>query len=205
MAVTEQERAMIFRLRNEDGQSERAIAKVVGYAPSTVHEVLAGEAPSENGNGSHLAAVPEATPGQQTIDGGEVPAPAMPVEDLRVDGLVQLGMFDAGGKKPQSATVALAGLKPFNLVDGKAFSKGDRVYFSGVAQVFDVGQKDTLDKATMIATTAVQYHKAQVFELHAGDEGSVLRAMFRALVRADRQAAAALADELVREANGGGS
>jgi hypothetical protein len=201
MAVTEQERAMIFRLRNEDGQSERAIAKVVGYAPSTVHEVLAGEAPSENGNGH----APEPTPGQQTIDGGEVPAPAMPVEDLRVDGLVQLGMFDAGGKKPQSATVALAGLKPFDLVDGKAFSKGDRVYFSGVAQVFDVGQKDMLDKATMIATTAVQYHKAQVFELHAGDEDSVLRAMFRALVRADRQAAAALADELVREANGGGS
>jgi hypothetical protein len=199
MAVTEQERAMIFRLRNEDGQSERAIAKVVGYAPSTVHDVLAGEAPAANGNGH----APEPTPGQQTIDGGEVPAPAMPVEDLRVDGLVQLGMFDAGGKKPQSATVALAGLKPFDLVDGKAFSKGDRVYFSGVAQVFDVGQKDTLDKATMIATTAVQYHKAQVFELHAGDEDSVLRAMFRALVRADRQAAAWLADELVREANGG--
>jgi hypothetical protein len=198
MAVTEQERAMIFRLRNEDGQSERAIAKVVGYAPSTVHEVLAGKAPVANGNGH----APEPTPGQQTIDGGEVPAPAMPVEDLRVDGTVQLGMFDAGGKKPQSSTVTLSGGK-FDLVDGKAFKKGDRIFFAGVAQVFDVGIRDKLDTKTMIPTTAEQRHVARIFSLEAGDEDSVLRAMFRALVSSDRQAAAALADELVREANGG--
>jgi hypothetical protein len=124
------------------------------------------------------------------------------VEDLRVDGTVQLGMFDAGGKKPQSSTVTLSGGK-FDLVDGKAFKKGDRIFFAGVAQVFDVGIRDKLDTKTMIATTAEQRHVARIFSLEAGAEQAVLRSMFRALVSSDRQAAAALADELVREANGG--
>jgi hypothetical protein len=63
--------------------------------------------------------------------------------------------------------------------------------------------RDTLDKTTMIPTTAVQHHAAKVFELHVGDEEQILVGLFRQLVRADRQGAAAIADVFVREANGG--
>jgi hypothetical protein len=187
---------------HEQDLSERQIAEAVGKAPSTVHEALAkyiaANTPPLNGNGG------EPTPGQLTIDGGEVPAEAEPVGEVRVDGLKQLGLIDFGGKRPQSATLTLRGGQ-FELEDHTAFEKGDRLFFAGQAQVFSIEGRDKLDAKTMIATTAVQKHVAQIFELHSGDEEQVLIGLFRALVGADRQKAAALADAFVREANGGAS
>jgi hypothetical protein len=179
----------------EQGLSERAIAEAVGKAPSSVHEVVKDVTPERE---------PDPIPGQQTIDGSEVPAQdaGEPVGEVRIDGLKQLGLIDFGGKKPQSATLTLSGGQ-FEL-DG-AYEKGDRLFFAGQAQVFDVGGRDKLDTKTMIATTAVQRHTARIFELHSGDEEQVLIGLFRALVGADRQKAAVLADAFVREANGGAS
>jgi hypothetical protein len=198
MPVSEAERREIHSLRDQ-GASERAIAKTVGFAASTIHEVLQAPPPEAvNGNGHG-----EPTPGQQTIDGGEV-QPQPVIEEVRVDGTTQLGLIDFGGKQPQNSTLTLTGGQ-FDLVDGKAFRKGDDIHFAGVAKVFDVGGVDKLDRKTMIATTAVQKHKALMFDLVSGAEADVLRGMFRRLVDADRQRASALADEFVRLASGGSS
>jgi hypothetical protein len=190
-AVTMQDwHAEAVRLR-EEGKSERAIAKELGYAPSTIHAALSAH-PEPNGNGTP-------TPGQQTIDGDEV----REIGEVRVDGTVQLGLIDFGGKAPQSATLSLTGAKA-DLTEGTGYRKGERVFFAGEAQVYAVTGRDTLDKTTMIPTTAEQHHAAKVFELHVGDEEQILVGLFRQLVRADRQGAAAIADVFVREANGGG-
>jgi hypothetical protein len=189
-AVTMQDwHAEAVRLRDE-GKSERAIAKELGYAPSTIHAALSAH-PEPNGNGTP-------TPGQQTIDGDEV----REIGEVRVDGTVQLGLIDFGGKKPQTATVTLAGGQ-FDLAEGQAYSKGERLFFAGQAQVQAITGRDKLDTKTMIPTSAVQHHAARIFELHVGDEEQILVGLFRQLVRADRQGAAAIADVFVREANGG--
>jgi transposase-like protein len=199
-AVTMQDwHAEAVRLRDEEGKSERAIAKELGRAPSTVHAALAAH--PQNGNGHHEEERPPAEPtppGQQTIDGEEV----REIGEVRVDGTVQLGLIDFGGKAPQSATLTLAGAKA-DLTEGTGYRKGDRVFFAGEAQVYSVTGRDTLDKTTMIATTAEQHHAAKVFELHVGDEEQILVGLFRQLVAADRQNAITIADAFVREANGG--
>jgi hypothetical protein len=190
-AVTMQDwHAEAVRLRDEEGKSERAIAKELGYAPSTIHAALSAH-PEPNGNGTP-------TPGQQTIDGDEV----REIGEVRVDGTVQLGLIDFGGKKPQTATVTLAGGQ-FDLAEGQAYSKGERLFFAGQAQVQAITGRDKLDTKTMIPTSAVQHHAARIFELHVGDEEQILVGLFRQLVAADRQGAAAIADAFVREANGG--
>jgi hypothetical protein len=151
----------------EQGLSERAIAEAVGKAPSSVHEALAGS----NGHGDARELEREAgpavgampTPGQQTIDGGEVSA-SIPMEEIRVDGTTQLGMFSAGGKQPASASLRLSGGKIL-LVDGQAFRKGDTISFSGTAVVREVGQRDKPDPATGIVVSAEQKHVAQITDL----------------------------------------
>jgi hypothetical protein len=181
------------------GLSERMIAEAVGKAASTVHEVVKDIEPDSNGD------VPAVTPGQQTIDGDEVPAetPVTPViEEVRVDGTTQLGLIDFGGKRPQSATVTLTGGQ-FELEHGTAFRKGDDILFAGRARVTAVGGHDVLDTKTMIATTAVQKHIARIHGLHTGDEEQVLIGLFRELVASNRMLAVKVADALVREANGG--
>jgi hypothetical protein len=201
-AVTMQDwHAEAVQLRNE-GLSERAIAKALGRAASTVHAALAAH-PQPNGNGHHEEERPpaEATPGQQTIEGSEVPA-GPEIGEVRVDGTVQLGLIDFGGKKPQTATVTLAGGQ-FDLAEGQAYSKGERLFFAGQAQVQAITGRDKLDTKTMIATSAVQHHAARIFELHVGDEEQILVGLFRQLVAADRQNAITIADVFVREANGG--
>jgi hypothetical protein len=194
------------RLRDEEGKSERAIAKELGRAPSTVHAALSAH---PEPNGLHTAqsasdAIREGyaasdIPGQQTIDGGEVEPE---IGEVRVDGTVQLGLIDFGGKKPQTATVTLAGGQ-FDLAEGQAYSKGERLFFAGQAQVQAITGRDKLDPKTMIATSAVQHHAARIFELHVGDEEQILVGLFRQLVAADRQNAIIIADAFMREANGG--
>lgn len=87
----------------------------------------------------------------------------VPVEDLRVDGTAQLGLFQAGGKAPTGATLALSG--KIELMDGKAYRKGDRIYFEGVAVIRGVSQKDKVDKATGVVTECAQGHTAEITDL----------------------------------------
>jgi hypothetical protein len=199
-AVTMQDwHAEAVRLRNEEGKSERAIAKELGRAPSTIHAALSAH--PQNGNGHHEEERPpaEPTPGQQTIDGGEVPAgdrggpgrrdgPAWP------DRLRRQEAADRDGHARRRAVRSRG---------GQAYSKGERLFFAGQAQVQAITGRDKLDTKTMIATSAVQHHAARIFELHVGDEEQILVGLFRQLVAADRQNAITIADAFVREANGG--
>jgi hypothetical protein len=98
------------------------------------------------------------TPGQQTIDGGEVQS--VYVEQIRVDGTTQVAI-DFGGKQAQTARLTLSGSVE---VDG-FFRKGDRIRGTFEAVVVSVGAKDTLDKQTGIVTEAVQTHTARVVDL----------------------------------------
>lgn len=100
---------------------------------------------------------------------GEMPqAPpedeAPPLEELRVDGTTQLGMFDAGGKRPQSASIRLSGGK-IELVDGKAFQKGDIIVLEVVAVVREVAQRDKPDPKTGIVVSCEQKHVAQITDV----------------------------------------
>lgn len=107
----------------------------------------------------------EATAGQQSIEGGEVPAdPQPPVDEIRVDGTAQLGLFDAGGKRPTSASLRLTGGKVL-IVDGKAYRKGDVISGTFTAVVDEVGQKDKADPKTGIVVSAEQKHSARITDL----------------------------------------
>jgi hypothetical protein len=90
--------------------------------------------------------------------------PAPPIDELRVDGTVQLGLFNAGGKKPTSATITLSG-GACELLDGKAYQKGDVIEFSGTAVVREVGQVDKADGKTGIVVSAKQKHVARITDL----------------------------------------
>jgi hypothetical protein len=92
------------------------------------------------------------------------PDPQPPVEELRVDGTTQLGIFDPGGKKPTSATLTLGG-GAFDVMDGKAYRKGDVVTFSGTAVVREVKDRDKVDRKTGIVVSCKQAHWAEITDL----------------------------------------
>jgi hypothetical protein len=92
------------------------------------------------------------------------PEPQPPVEELRVDGTAQLGIFDPGGKKPTSATLTLGG-GAFEVMDGKAYRKGDVVTFSGTAVVREVKDRDKVDRKTGIVVSCKQAHWAEITDL----------------------------------------
>jgi hypothetical protein len=160
--VIQDERAEARRLRDEESKSEREIALALGRAPSTIHQWLQ-ETPAD----PDPPAGP--TPGQQTIDGGEIPAAPQNgngphIEEIRVDGTTQLGLIDFGGKQPQSATITLRG-GAYELLEGRAFRKGDIVHFEGTAVVYDVGATDKTDGKTGIVVSAKQRHVARITDL----------------------------------------
>jgi hypothetical protein len=159
MPVIEDERAEARRMRDEEGLSERAIAAALGRSNSTIHKWLS-ETPDEPD--------PDPIPGQQTIDGHEIPAAqngnGPHIEEIRVDGTTQLGLIDFGGKQPQSATLRLTGGE-YELLEGRAFQKGDVVRFSGTAVVDFVGGKDKTDRKTGIVVSAKQKHTAYITDL----------------------------------------
>jgi hypothetical protein len=128
-------------------------------------------------------------PGQQDIDGGEVPSgrevieeqadpgegetglPPRPgdepaeevssyVEEIRVDGTTQVAL-DFGGKRPMTATLSLSGKAT---VDG-FYRKGDRLRGSFEAVVVGVAGKDKLDKPTGIVVEAAQAHTAKMVDI----------------------------------------
>jgi len=107
----------------------------------------------------------EVPPGQVDIYGAVTPAdPVPPVEEIRVDGTVQLSMFDLGGKQAQSSSLRLTGGK-VKLVDGAAYRKGDVITGTFTAVVNEVGQKDTHDSQTGIVVSAEQKHSARITDL----------------------------------------
>jgi hypothetical protein len=92
------------------------------------------------------------------------PDPQPQVEELRVDGTTQIGLFDCGGKKPGSASIRLSGGK-VDLIDGKAFKKGDVISGTFTAVVREVGQRDKADSSTGIVVSCEQKHVAQITDL----------------------------------------
>jgi hypothetical protein len=112
-------------------------------------------------------------PGQRDFEGGEVRqkdggtiVETFP-EEIRVDGTTQLSAFDVGGKRAGAASVRLSGGK-VALVDGKAFSKGEVIHFSGTAVVREVGQRDKPDPQTGIVVSCEQKHVAEIVDLRIG-------------------------------------
>lgn len=98
--------------------------------------------------------------GQRDFD-GEIHAP---LDEIRIDGSTQLGLFDAGGKKPTSASLALTGGR-FDLMDGKAYRKGDVIVLQVVAVVDTVTLKDKTDRKVGVVTACEQQHKAYISDV----------------------------------------
>lgn len=90
-----------------------------------------------------------------------------PPEEIVLSGPAQLGFFDAGGKRPQSASIRFVGGKVL-LSHGTAYKKGDVIHFSGTAVVNFVGQQDKTDASTGIVVDCEQQHKAKITDLRVG-------------------------------------
>jgi hypothetical protein len=164
------------RLLRLQGVSEREIAERVGKAPSSVHEAVKDVTPGyENGNGdapqydtdklARLAGGPVVpTPGQQTIDGGEVRAPQPPPEEIVMRGSTPLDFFNAGGKLPNKATIRFVGGK-VGLEQGTAFKKGEVVRFEGYATVVAATPRDKRDKSTGVVLECELQIQAEIDDL----------------------------------------
>lgn len=105
------------------------------------------------------------TRGQQTTGGTEVAEdPLPPLAELVLDGTTQLGLFDAGGKQPTSATVRLTGRR-IELADGRGFRKGETVRLQVTAVIDRVSLKDTRDAETGIVVACEQAHEARIVDI----------------------------------------
>jgi hypothetical protein len=167
------------RLMRAQGKPEREIAEALGKSRSTIHETVKDVAPL---NGVELASVDatalaraagleddraeaRATPGQQTIDGGEVPAdPQPPVQEIVMRGTAPLDFFNAGGKLPNKATVRFVGGK-VGLEQGTAFKKADVIHFEGYATVVAATPRDKRDKATGVVLECELQIQAEIDDL----------------------------------------
>lgn len=115
-----------------------------------------------------MTAIDERIEGQQTIDGGEVRSELPPPEEIVVAGTAQLGLFESGGKAPQTASLKLKGGKAV-LEDGTAFRKGERVALVVHCVIEAVAQKDSTDKSTGIVTSCEQEHTARVVDFFVAE------------------------------------
>jgi len=113
------------------------------------------------------------TAGQQDVFGGEVRqkdggdiVETYP-EEIRVDGTTQLAAFDMGGKRATTSSIRLTGGRAL-IEDGKAYSKGEVVHFSGTAVIREVGQRDKPDPQTGIVVSCEQKHLAEIVDLRIG-------------------------------------
>lgn len=103
--------------------------------------------------------------GQQDFDGNEVTAPSAPPEDLTVAGTTQLGLFDAGGKKPTHGKLSIGGMAGIDLEHGQAYPKGTYLRFEGIALVEEVAQRDKMDRKVGVAVDCFQKHLAHMSDL----------------------------------------
>ena len=109
--------------------------------------------------------VPGVSAGQRDMFGGEV-TETFP-EEIRVDGTTQLAAFDLGGKRATTSSIRLTGGRAL-IEDGKAYSKGEVVHFSGTAVIREVGQRDKPDPQTGIVVSCEQKHLAEIVDLRIG-------------------------------------
>lgn len=86
------------------------------------------------------------------------------LREIVLTGTTQLGLFDAGGRSPDSASVRLAGGK-IALVDDTAFEKGRVIHFSGTAVITAVKQQDKRDAKTGLVAGCEQQHTALITDL----------------------------------------
>lgn len=120
-----------------------------------VEDHLAGDVPPEDD--------PEYEAPAREMDGGDV----VSVSEVMVSGSTQLGLFDAGGRSPESASVRLAGGK-IAIVHGEAFEKGTTIHFSGTAVITAVKQQDKRDAKTGQVVGCEQQHTALITDLTVG-------------------------------------
>jgi hypothetical protein len=168
VTVAEDWKAEARSLR-EQGLSERDIAQAVGKGRATVHDAVKDVAVAP-ADGYPAGEAAEEIPGQQTIDGGEVPANSNgnggqpPVQEIVVRGTTPLDFFNAGGKLPNKASMRFVGGK-VGLERGTAFKKGDVVYFAGYATVVSASPRDKRDKQTAIVTECELQIHAEIDDL----------------------------------------
>lgn len=106
---------------------------------------------------------PEQVEGQQDFEGGEVQH-FVPLDELVVEGPVQLSTFDVGGKRPMSGVLKLPGVK-LALEDGTGFRKGTVIRGTFEAVIDDVRQVDKRDKKTSLVITTEQVHGATITDI----------------------------------------
>jgi len=85
-------------------------------------------------------------------------------DEIAVDGTTQLELFDLGGKRPTSSKLRLAG-GAVDVLDGRAFHKGDALSFSGAAVVTAISQQDKRDASTGQVVSCAQLHVALITDL----------------------------------------
>jgi len=95
----------------------------------------------------------------------------LPPAEIKVDGTTQLELFDFGGKRPTSSKLRLAG-GSVDVLDGRAFRKGDTIMFRGTAIVGAVSQQDKRDSSTGQVVSCEQKHIALITDLRIDAEGS---------------------------------
>lgn len=141
------------RLRAAAGSSDGTIP-----GQTTVDEQLAGRDPLDDFRDEAGEAVGDMPP--QT--------PPEPMEtvlpEIEITGTAQLGLFDAGGRSPDSASVRLAGGK-ISTVAGTAFEKGTVIHFEGTAVITAVKQQDKRDPKTGTVVGCEQQHTALITDL----------------------------------------
>lgn len=101
------------------------------------------------------------------------PEPEAAGGQMRVDGTTELGKLKAGGKPATHSTLKFEGIKELELADRMAFEKGNVVYFTGIATILDVGQRDKRDTVTKQVVDCKQRHAAAVDELRVVTEPCV--------------------------------
>lgn len=108
--------------------------------------------------------------GQQTIDGDEVQVDphGPPLDTIVVDGTVQLGLREVGGKAPLGATISLSGAKA-DIETGRTFDKGQVLVFQVAAVVDGVAQKDKTDKKTGLVMECAERVSARVTDMRLID------------------------------------
>jgi hypothetical protein len=160
--------ASIDTAHASNGSAEVDAARLRDAAGITADEEQARVIPGQTDIHGGVAGLEEqAGPGERVTplqDDSPARPEQPPVDDIIVAGTTQLGLFDAGGKKPSSASLRLTGGKVL-LVDGQALRKGDVIRGHFTAVVREVAQRDKPDPATGIVVSAEQKHSAQITDL----------------------------------------
>lgn len=129
--------------------------------PATMTSSEGSQVHDGNGSGEQPGAGVEF---ETTMSEAPLVDPDPPLDEVEVSGTSQLGLFDAGGKKPKTSSLKLSG-GAIKIVDGEAFKKGDTIKLEVIAVVRAVAQVDTADKATQQVVSSEQKHTALITDV----------------------------------------